>query len=145
VGKLFLLSEQNAGSSVAELLNLGWTSPGADPNAKDMDGNTPMHLPCNCIYNDPVEEMVKVLKALLERGDDINAANNEGEHPIHVTLREQESDAVKWLLQHHYSNLCDGEDRLPLHAFLTDAQFDGNPAPPLRAPLDEVVLKTNDV
>jgi ankyrin repeat protein len=136
---LHLASERVNSHAVVELL-LGAR---ADPNAKDTTGRTPLHLVC--IYSEPAEELVKVLKALLEKGADIHAADNRGQLPIDLTLRVENAAAVKCLLQHHYSNLCDEESRLLLHAFLRDATSDDNPAPPLRVALDEEVLDTNDL
>jgi cytohesin len=101
---------------------VGLLGAGADPNAKDEGGNTPLYVACKYMYNGPVEERMKVLKALLEHGADIHAANDQGELPVHSALREQESAAVKCLLQQHYSTLFDREGRLPLHAILEDAQ-----------------------
>jgi ankyrin repeat protein len=123
---------------------IGLLDAGADPNAKDAYGETPLHKACKR-FNIPVEKMLKVLKALLEKGADIHAANNEGQLPIHIALRRRKSAAVKCLLQHLYSTQFDREGRLPLHAFLTDYAFYGTPVPPLRTALDEKVLNRNDL
>jgi hypothetical protein len=133
-------SERGNSHVVVELL-----SAGADPNAIDGDGNTPMHLACSYDGDPLEEERVTVLKALLEKGADIHAANDERELSIDFALRLMESSPVKCLLQHHYSSLCDGEGRLPLHAILRDATLDGNTTPPLRTALHQNVLVTNDL
>jgi ankyrin repeat protein len=121
---------------------------GADPNAKDKAGNTPLHYAAAETSYASVKVMVKVvkaLKALLEKGADIHPANSKGFLPIDFALTVENAAMVKCLLQHHYSNLCDGEGRLPLHAFLTDATNGGNLVPPLRAVIRQNVLGTNDL
>jgi ankyrin repeat protein len=142
---LHVASGPDTSLAVVELL-LG---AGADPSAKNTDGFTPLHVACfynKSLYNHhDVEVRMEVLTALLKRGADIHVATNRGELPIDFALRLMESAPVKCLLQHHYSSLCDGEGRIPLHAILRDATFDGNPVPPLRTALDEEVLDTNDL
>jgi len=59
---------------------------GAKPNAKDLDGNTPLH------YADSIE----CLKLLLSHGADLNRKNKSGETPLDYKkeeLRELEEEA----------------------------------------------------
>lgn len=54
-----------------------------DVNAKNKDGNTPLHL-----CNDP-----KIARLLINAGADVNALNNEGQTPLH-TCKNPEVHAV---------------------------------------------------
>lgn len=60
---------------------------GANVNARDNDGNTPLH---ETFLEDVLEE-------LLKSGADVNAQNNEGETPIFVTVSEE---AISIFLKH---------------------------------------------
>jgi ankyrin repeat protein len=60
---------------------------GADVNARDRDGNTPLHE----IFLTDVEE------ELLKLGADVNARNNDGETPIFTTV---DDDAIPLLIAH---------------------------------------------
>jgi len=60
---------------------------GADVNARDDEGNTPLHE----IYLTDVEE------ELLQLGADVNARNHDGETPIFTTV---DDDAISLFLKH---------------------------------------------
>jgi ankyrin repeat protein len=60
---------------------------GADVNARDNDGNTPLH---ETFLTDVEEE-------LLKSGADVNARNNEGETPIFTTV---DDDAIPIFVAH---------------------------------------------
>ncbi len=49
---------------------------GADPTARDQDGDTPLHIAAN--WTDDVA----ILDALLDAGADVRAANDDGERPV---------------------------------------------------------------
>jgi ankyrin repeat protein len=113
-------------------------SRGADVDAKDCDGDTPLHFASG-------KGNFPVVKALLNGGANILAANDEGRLPIHYAVSARKSEASKYLLEHFYATIR----RLRLHELLKDLTWIGNPdssdAPPLRAALHQDVLGTDDV
>ncbi len=60
---------------------------GADVNARDNDGNTPLH---ETFLTDVEEELLKL-------GADVNARNNDGETPIFTTV---DDDAIPLFIHH---------------------------------------------
>jgi ankyrin repeat protein len=116
-------------------------SRGADTEAKNDQGSTPLHIAC---YNG----RVAVVKALVIGGADILAANNDGRLPIHQAMGYRRSAAAvsKYLFPHFYAKIC---GCLPLHKLLEDLTWIGDPysreAPPIREALYRAVLGTDDV
>jgi ankyrin repeat protein len=112
-------------------------SRGADTEAKDCEGDTPLHDASSRGH-------LSVVKALMSGGADILAINDQGELPIYQAVRERHSEVAKYLLQHFYATIC----RLPLHGVLRDLTWIGNlnsrGIPPLRAALHQDVLGTDD-
>jgi ankyrin repeat protein len=115
-------------------------SRGADIDAKDCDGATPLHTASEAVH-------LPVVKALLSGGANILAANDEGALSIHVAVQRGRSAVAKCLLQQLYATTR----LLPLHEFVEDLTWIGDPfstssdAPPLRAALHQDVLGTDDV
>jgi ankyrin repeat protein len=60
---------------------------GADVNARDEEGNTPLH---KTFLTDVEEELLKL-------GADVNARNDDGETPIFTTV---DDDAIPLFIQH---------------------------------------------
>jgi hypothetical protein len=112
-------------------------SRGANTEAKDYVGETPLHKAC--YFGLPV------VKALRSGGANILARNNYGQLPIHKAVSGGDTALAKYLLQQMYATTR----RLPLHALLEDLTWIGNPisdaAPPIRFALHEHVLGTDHV
>jgi ankyrin repeat protein len=113
-------------------------SRGANIEAKDRYGNTPLHFAS--IHNN-----LAIVKALLSSGADILAANNQGRLPIHRAFSRGHSAVIKCLLKKFYAT----RRQLPIHNLLEDltwiANSNGSGAPLLRVALRHYVLGTDDV
>jgi ankyrin repeat protein len=111
---------------------------GADTEAKNRYGDTPLHKAC---FNGHLA----VVKALVSGGANILAANNRGKLLIYEAMRKGKAEVAKYLLQVLYATTR----RLPLHELLEDLTWIGNPyssdVPPLRETLQQEVLGTDDV
>jgi ankyrin repeat protein len=144
---------------------------GADVNAKDRYGDTPLHFACSfghvqvviALLDRGADTEVKdrhgwtplhwaslynhlaVVKALLSGGANILAVNDYGRLPIHFAVSKGNSEVAKCLLQHYYATTR----RLPLHELLEDLTWIGNAnssgAPPLRFAISQNVLDLDDV
>ena len=78
---------------------------GADVNAKDNEGKTPLHTVSNA----------EVVEVLLAHNADINAKDNEGKTPLY----ERNTELTKVLLAHNANiNAKDNNGRTPLHTGL---------------------------
>ena len=60
---------------------------GADVNAKDNNGDTPLHW--------AAERGEKIIRALVELGADANAKNNKGETPLHRAALEGHAEIAQ--------------------------------------------------
>jgi ankyrin repeat protein len=133
-----LLSPTDSNGTTTDILGKRKSRTGANIEAKDNEGNTPLHLA-------GLRGHLPVVKALLAVGADILAVNNQGELPIHLAVREGNSAVAKYLLQDIYATT----HHLPLHELVQDLTWIGSPdsrvAQPLREVLDRNVLGTDDV
>jgi ankyrin repeat protein len=168
--ELIVAAQENNLPEVRRLLSVG-----ADVNAKDYYGATPLIRASLRGHVQVVKELLDhgadidakthingdtplhfasggghlaVVKALLSGGADILAVTNRGKLPVHfAVMRFGRSSAVaKCLLQQLYATTR----RLPLHELVEDLTWIGNPdsivgVPPLRCALHWDVLGTDDV
>ena len=87
---------------------------GADPNAPDENGDTPLHLAVSrCGRKFAVLDIVY---ALLEHGARPNAYNPAGATPLHLAAAKTD-DATVWTLLEHYADPLarDPRGQTPLH------------------------------
>jgi ankyrin repeat protein len=88
---------------------------GANPNAKNNDDSTPLHI---AAYHGHVE----IVKLLLKRGADPNAKNNDDSTPLHIAAYHGHVEIVKLLLKRGADpNTKNNKGRTPLH----DAAYRG--------------------
>jgi ankyrin repeat protein len=116
-------------------------SRGANIEAKDRDGETPLHIAS-------AKGHLAVVKALLSSGANILAAKNDGHLPIHRAVRQGKSAVSKYLFQQLYATVR----HLPLHELLKDLTWIGDPyisigviVPPLCSALCYNLLGMDDV
>ena len=71
---------------------------GADVNAKDNSGNTPLHAASYIKYVD-----FSLYELLIQHGADVNAKNNSGDTPLHLVLRkstDHNKSIDRFLIEH---------------------------------------------
>uniref|UniRef100_A0ABD2WGK1 Uncharacterized protein n=1 Tax=Trichogramma kaykai TaxID=54128 RepID=A0ABD2WGK1_9HYME len=102
------------GKTVIELL----LRRGADPNAANEEGSTPLHILCR----DSRDKNFDYAKRLLEVSEEIgrplliDARDKKGRTPVHLALDGSRKNLVDWLLRRGADpNLADAEGRTPLH------------------------------
>ena len=72
---------------------------GADINARDDDGSTPLHSSSWC-RGGLSSGTVEGTRLLLKHGADIDAENNEGRTPLQLALEHGRDDIARCLTEH---------------------------------------------
>jgi ankyrin repeat protein len=76
------------------IINLILTSPLLDLNYKDKKGNTYLHISI-------IQQNIKLIKALLEKGISVNEKNNDGNTALHFAYYINNIEIIKLLLNCH--------------------------------------------
>lgn len=90
---------------------------GADVDAKDNNGNTPLNMfPVFDIDGDNIGNYFDTLVLLISRGADINNKNRFGKTILHTASEQNKIDFVESLLQEGANiNVADNDGDTPLH------------------------------
>jgi hypothetical protein len=135
-----LLSPNNDSNGTTTSILGKRKSRGANIEAKNRDGDTPLHCASRSGH-------LPVVMALVSGDADILAANDDRMKRLLIqqAAHWRKSAVSKYLLQHFYATICGP----PLHKLLKDPTWIGCPyvsdTPPLRAALHQNVLGMDDV
>ncbi|MDF2965326.1 MAG: alpha-latroinsectotoxin-Lt1a-like isoform [Rickettsiaceae bacterium] len=91
-------SEEDARTKVVDLL----LSKGADVNARNDEGNTPLHLAAKCGYDEAV-------KVILSKGAEVNAINSENDTPLHLAISIHSVEVTRILITSGASLIIEGD------------------------------------
>ncbi|KAM3917462.1 ankyrin repeat and SOCS box protein 18 isoform 1-T1 [Leptodactylus fuscus] len=96
---------------------------GADIDAKNVDGETPLILACGGKCDDE-DTCVQICSLLLEKGADLEAQDQQDRRPLHHACRKAEHHLVELLLKYDADvNAADYNGVLPLSCVLQNAEL----------------------
>ena len=82
---------------------------GADPNVKDLEGNTPMH---NVTWSDSIRS----INILCENGGNVNIQNNNGRTPLMMAIKKNKTEIMKAFLKNNANvSIADKSGKTALH------------------------------
>lgn len=98
-------------------------------NAKDKDGNTPLHIACSCRQKNKLKnrDRIEIVEALLQNGADVDVKNNCNESPLHCSLacKCRTSKIVKLIIERMKEISGVSKDGLtPLATLLSIQEYD---------------------
>ena len=100
---------------------------GADPNLKNKDGKTPLHVLLGPIDYRDADHILIVAQILLEHRADVNSRDKGHETPLHLavrSVRHETSSLVRLLLRHGADPNSKKEDgKTPLHVLLGPTDY----------------------
>ena len=95
---------------------------GADVNAKDNNGATPLHS----ASFDSLEEHLDSVKALVQAKADVNAKDNNRLTPLHLASHKGHVRTMEYLMKSGADvHARDKEGRVPLHIMIYDIRWKG--------------------
>ena len=84
---------------------------GADTNAVNKDGQTPLHTAAG-----GEEDCPELCEILLKHDAEINAVDEDGNQPLHLACQKAHTETVKWMLSHGADrNAANKHGQMPLH------------------------------
>ena len=91
---------------------------GADINAKDNQGNSPIYI---AVKNNEI----RILRILIEKGADINAKNNLGQSPLHLAVELNNFNYTQVLILSHADiNTLDANRNSPIHIAIKNGNIE---------------------
>jgi len=118
------ITEQHV-SEVLQLLQIFLDSKKCDPNCRDLNGDTPLHMlartrPCGVKQAFSESPVFKIAKMLLDSGANPFLKNHEGETPLHLASSMGHFEVVKQLVDHGAPvNDLNLDQYTPLHCAVT--------------------------